>query len=319
MRRRITLVIVVLCCCVIAAAVALPFTGAATAAVVAPAARSVTATPSVESTAPSFESSRAIANARSIASFGPRRMGHAAEARAIRYVARRLAAYGYRVSTPLVRLPSGHWTRNVLAAKPGRSSKRIVIGAHIDTKAGSPGANDNASGVGAVIELARVLRDADTEATVVFAAFGGEERWATNPRGHHYGSKSFVSKLTPAGRANISAMVSLDMIGVGTRFHVRSMGRARPTAVHALRAVASSRGSTMTYLRDTARYGSSDHEPFELAGIPSAWVQWRADPYYHTRRDTASRLSPSRVAAAGGTVADWLTGMDAASLKALRP
>ena len=49
-----------------------------------------------------------------------------------------------------------------------QSDSLVVVGAHIDTKAGAPGGNDNASGVGVVLELARDLHDADTAATIEF-------------------------------------------------------------------------------------------------------------------------------------------------------
>ncbi len=74
-----------------------------------------------------------------------------------------------------------------------KSESVIVIGAHIDTVAVSPGGNDNASGVAVVLELARDLRDADIVATVQFVVFGAEEMTDSNADHHHYGSRQFVA------------------------------------------------------------------------------------------------------------------------------
>jgi len=66
-----------------------------------------------------------------------------------------------------------------------------VVGAHYDSinkHGGSPGANDNASGVGVILEAARVLKRADLPYVVEFVAFGAEESVDGNLAHQHYGS-----------------------------------------------------------------------------------------------------------------------------------
>lgn len=268
--------------------------------------------------AAAFDPVAARAHATALAALGPRREGTAAERAAADYVAARLAEYGYAVAVTPVALPDGSSSRNVVAVKPGASPRRIVVGAHIDTKAGSPGANDNASGVGVVLELARALRDVPTQPTVVFAFFGAEEMWDTNPDSHHYGSRAYVRALTRAQRRAISGMVSVDMVGYGDSFVVRTMRRHPMTLATRLRARAAATGVRLRYLRDPSRVGWSDHEPFGRVGVPSAWVQWRDDPLYHTPGDTAPHLQDTHLAATGDLLAGYLTSMTARQLRALR-
>jgi hypothetical protein len=95
----------------------------------------------------------------------------------------------------------------------------IVIGAHYDSRTNelndststAPGADDNGSGVAAVIELARILSQHPTRTTVIFALFSGEEQG-------RYGSRAFVEKYIQQGRGAgqgipVMVMLNLDTIG----------------------------------------------------------------------------------------------------------
>ncbi len=65
--------------------------------------------------------------------------------------------------------------QNVVATKEGERDEIIVVGAHYDTVVGSPGADDNASGVAVLLELARLLQSIKLSRTIVFVAFANEE------------------------------------------------------------------------------------------------------------------------------------------------
>ncbi|HEX9092755.1 MAG TPA: M28 family peptidase [Coriobacteriia bacterium] len=273
-----------------------------------------------EATPPaSFEASRAIGHAAALAALGPRVEGSVPEARAASYCIAVLRASGYAVTTMPFRLPNGRISRNVIAAKPGRSQRQLVIGGHLDSKSPSPGANDNGSGVGVVLELARVLKDADVEPTVVFVLFGSEEMIGRDPNLHHFGSRVYVARLTSAQKRLVSGMVSVDMVGYGSRFVVRTMGVGPGTVQSRLRTFSSARGAYLRYIRDGSRAGLSDHEAFERARIPAAVITWQDDPAYHTRGDTAPRLQAKPVEVTGSVLGAWIAGMTAADLTALRP
>jgi len=265
-----------------------------------------------------FDINRAMSHVRAITAFGPRTAGGSAERKALEYVAAQLEGWGYTVRTQTVMLPDGKTSHNVIAERVGTSTDVLLLGGHIDTKYPSPGGNDNASGVATVLELARVLAQTTSRPTVRFMAFAAEEISGDTADDHHFGSRQYVASLSSAERARIHGMVSVDMVGYGSTFNVRSLGTGPQTAVTSLKRRAWYVGQSLPYLKDPGRYGWSDHEGFERVGIPAAWLEWREDPVYHTTRDTASHVQPSRVRATGRLLRGWVLGMDDAGLKELR-
>jgi Zn-dependent M28 family amino/carboxypeptidase len=101
---------------------------------------------------------------------------------------------------------------NVLATVPAtaRASTYYVVGAHYDTVPSTPGADDNASAVAVMLELARRLRQARLKASILFAAFTLEE-----PPGYltgHQGSRIFVRSCQSNGD-NVLGAIILEMVG----------------------------------------------------------------------------------------------------------
>jgi len=231
-----------------------------------------------------------------IASFGPRPAGSAAELKVDRLVAARLRALGYRVTTQTFSLPRGGGSRNVVARSEGPA--RILIGAHADGVRAGPGANDNGSGVAAMLELAAALRGMSG---VLLVAFGAEERVETGSS-FHLGSQAFL-RANGNDRRTVRFAVSLDMVGVGARLYVRGL-EASPN--RSARLLLSSGRST--YLRDPT--GQSDHAELTRDGLPAAWLQWREDRCWHSACDTASRVRADRLGIA-------ITGTLVAARKAL--
>ncbi len=101
-----------------------------------------------------------------------------------------------------------------------------VIGAHYDSRCSklddylsdAPGADDNASGVAALIELARILSARPHRTRIILVAFSAEEVWMTNANGElrGIGSTAFVRDFVQANRMTVKAMINLDMIGSST-------------------------------------------------------------------------------------------------------
>lgn len=101
--------------------------------------------------------------------------------------------------------------RNVVGTKRGREPDRarVLVGAHFDTVPGTPGADDNASGVAALLEAARLLAAEGPDATVEFVGFNLEE-----PQGYTYrvGSRRFAGEARRRGVQYAGALV-LEMVG----------------------------------------------------------------------------------------------------------
>lgn len=221
---------------------------------------------------------RALADVRRLARDRP--AGSAGERAVARSVAARFRSLGYRVVEQTFPLPGGGTSRNVVALSRGPA--RVVVGAHMDGVRGSQAANDNASGVAVLLELARGLVGREG---VLLAAIGAEERAETGSR-IHLGAQRLARGLSPRGKRLV---VVLDMVGVGTRLHVRGI-ESRPNASATLLL----RGGG-TYLRDP---GHSDHAELTRAGIPAAWVQWREDACWHRSCDRPNRVDARKLRAA---------------------
>ena len=127
------------------------------------------------------------------------------------FVSGELASLGYDVARQTY-LAQGVESSNLEVVIPGdsRASEIVLVGAHYDTVPGSPGADDNASGVAGVIEIARALRDARPARTVKLVAFVNEE-----PPFFYFGemgSRVYARAARQRGD-DIRVMLSLEMIG----------------------------------------------------------------------------------------------------------
>ena len=99
--------------------------------------------------------------------------------------------------------------RNIVATKRGASDSVVVLGAHYDSVATAPGANDNGSGVVVLLELARVMAQKSYKQTLAFIAFDAEEEG-------EIGSQHYVTSLSDDARKKIVAMLNFDMLGGGS-------------------------------------------------------------------------------------------------------
>jgi Zn-dependent M28 family amino/carboxypeptidase len=264
-----------------------------------------------------FNTGNAMHDAARIASFGSRPGGSDAERQAAEYVAQRLTELGYSPRTVTFRLPNGKTSRNVIVTAPGASSKRqVILGGHFDTKPPSPGANDNASGCGVMLEIARLLRNQPAAPEVRFVFYGTEEFLTDAPGdNHHLGSRHDARSLTRSQRDNVAAMISVDMVGYGSRFTIRTMQRGPRSLSDALLAQARRDSVPLVFDKDRGRTGWSDHEPYELLGMPSAWLQWQTDPTYHKVGDNAAHMQRRPFAVTGEFLMDFLRGLDDRSLE----
>ncbi len=140
---------------------------------------------------------------------GPRYSGDEAQtANSIAFLKAKLESFGYRVHEEPCGLEiDGVPQRNVIAELTGQREPNLVceLGAHYDTVPGSPGADDNGSGVVGVLEVARVLSDATVGKTVRFCFFAAEEL------GLH-GSTAHVEQLAESDRV-VEGTIVLEMIG----------------------------------------------------------------------------------------------------------
>jgi len=111
---------------------------------------------------------RAVQTVRAIAVLGPHVAGSVNELRAARVVRSRFARLGLEPTVQRVPLPRGGFSRN-LAFRPGGGPLLAIVVAYLDGVSAGPAANDNGSGVGALVEVAREL---GSMPGVLYAALG---------------------------------------------------------------------------------------------------------------------------------------------------
>jgi hypothetical protein len=273
--------------------------------------------PSTSTTPPRadpFDSAVALDGLRALTAIGPRDAASPAYAKAADWVAGQFRAAGYRVSERPFDLPAGvSWgvrvpagrPVNVVADPPGFDPERphVVIGAHLDTVPQSPGAEDNASGITTMIQLARMVRQEPTALPVRFVAFGAEEARGGNGTRYAFGSRHFVASLSSAERRAVRGMVALDRVGVrSATVPVCSGGRGTASLATEIRAA--SRGAGVATNGCTNR--ASDHVSFEAAGIPA--VRVGSVPYaaYHSARDVPSVVDRRQLERVGAALWAWL-------------
>jgi hypothetical protein len=225
----------------------------------------------------------------SLANAGPRPAGSVRERRAHDRMARRFAQAGLEVRRqPFVIPGPAHpgRSRNVIGVRAGRESCLRVLMAHADTVPPSPGADDNASGLGLLAALAPRLETLDPACEVWLVATGAEERIYTG-QPDHLGALALAG-IVPRGRLRYA--LSLDEVGRGRRFTLRSpVGAPRKRVEGELLAAARRAGVEVDWRADTGT-GNSDHREFELAGMRGVKLGVPDEPVRHTAQDTPDRL-----------------------------
>ncbi|MFW5652415.1 MAG: M28 family metallopeptidase, partial [Planctomycetota bacterium] len=161
----------------------------------------------------------------------------------------------------------------------GRTNEVFIIGAHYDS-VNNPGADDNASGVAGVIEIARVLSQYTFEASIVYIAFDREEQGL-------YGSSAWVNDYR---ETDIRGMISLDMIAYDPFDRDRALlygSSASNPLKDDLADAMLTYGGIAAF--DDGRGDFSDHAPFERRGFQACLLieydVW-SNPHYHLQSDT---------------------------------
>jgi Zn-dependent M28 family amino/carboxypeptidase len=216
---------------------------------------------------------------------GPRVRAKPNELKASKYIRQKFESYGYQTKVQKFSVDGGT-SRNVIAWWPDSRKLGLVVGAHMDTVRHSPGANDNASGVAVMLEMARDSAGRSPSRFVRFVAFGAEE-YGTNGQ-HHNGSQVYVNRLGPEGRKRLGGMVSIDMVAKGRPLIAATTGMApRVVARTVYNQMKKKVGMSMRTTCDC-----SDNGPFERAGIPSVFLWSGFEPNHHEPTDTVRNLKP---------------------------
>lgn len=245
---------------------------------------------------------------------GPRPGTTPAYFEAADWVQGRFEELGWEVSRQRFPTPAGYsWNGpveagpsvNVIATRGDvrRGEPWLAVGAHLDTVVDSPGAEDNASGVGVLLATAEALADTRSRLPVVLVAFGSEEPRGTGDDDHHFGSRAYVDSLSRAERRSLAGMLSLDRVGVGMAVPVGSPADEldAPTR-EVLRAA---RRAEVPTLPETGQQ-SSDHESFSDEGLPGVRLGSTSYAAYHDASDLPGVVDPAQLERTARVVLSWL-------------
>jgi hypothetical protein len=192
-------------------------------------------------------------------------------------------------------------TRNVImqlkGENPDLAGEYVIVGAHIDhlgtggassrrpdTVAVHYGADDNASGIAAILEIAEyIAAQKNNSRTIIMAAFAAEEMGLL-------GSKYMVDNL-PVKPAAVNAMVNLDMVGRLKESRDLQAGGAGTSP--SFREIIYRNIDTLSFnLAITEEgYGPSDHSSFYQKDIPVLYFSTGAHPDYHTPDDSPGKIN----------------------------
>lgn len=237
------------------------------------------------------------------------------------YIRREWTAQGYHVNSQFYET-KGVKSENLEVIRKGktRPGEIILVGAHYDTVNGSPGADDNASGIAALLELTRLFANTETARTLRYVAFVNEE-----PPFFFWGrmGSGVYAEAAKAHGDNIRLMISLEMLGSysekpGSQGYPPLFGLFYPDRANFI-AMVSNRASRKALHQLVAAFKAhsdfpveslatfefipgvawSDHLSFWREGYPAVMVTDTAffrNDAYHTAEDTPEKLNYTAMA-----------------------
>lgn len=236
------------------------------------------------------------------------------------YIEQQFQKYNYQVQSQSFNV-TGKTVRNIVAELPGKTvpSEIIVIGAHYDSVIGSPGANDNGSGVAVMLEIAGLLASQELARTIRFIGFVNEEppfSFTSDMGSYNAANHSFNNK------ENIVAMFSLETIGyfsdeARSQFYPAPLSLFYPETGNFIAFVSNinSRALLRQSVKSFRKHATLPSEGLagpnwiDAINLSDHWSYWRQGyqalmvtdtamfryPYYHTSNDTKDKIDYLRL------------------------
>lgn len=200
----------------------------------------------------------------------------------------------------------------ILFEKPGNTGRRIVVGAHYDC-VDTNGADDNASGVGLLLETAKRMIDVQTQYTIQFALFSIEEPGCM-------GSQYYVSRETQEYRDSVAVMINLDTIAAGDHMYIYGGGMdeqgnlVRTWGAEQALATAQDMGLDMSFHPDVnekypvpIKNTASDHMAYDFHNIPYIYFEasnWNGGNFTNFYQTSDSRVPDGKM------MHTWMDNLD---------
>ena len=260
---------------------------------------------------PQFEGRTAYHHVLMQTQIGPRPTGSAANVSAGDYIIEKLRDQGWQVEVQPFTY-RGVQGRNIIG-KAG-SGPVIIVGAHYDTRRRADndsqrarrsepvlGANDGASGVGVLLELARSLDRTKLSNEVWLAFFDAEDNGGLDGWEFIAGSQYMAQNL----KTMPQAVIVVDMVGDADQ-QIYKERNSSPALQDKLWAIAAKLGYEKYFIPDYKHAMIDDHTPFLQRGILAADIIDFDYPYWHTTQDTADKVAPASLERVGRVLKTFL-------------
>jgi glutaminyl-peptide cyclotransferase len=258
-----------------------------------------------------FSGVRAMRHVEAQVAFGPRATGTQASLRTGNYILEQLERAGWRTEVQPF-LYQGVEGRNLIGRAGSEGGPVFILGAHYDTRrvadqdANDPeqpvlGANDGASGVAVLLELARVLDIGLVQGEVWLVFFDAEDDGGLDSWDWIVGSQFFVSQL----QVTPEYAVIVDMVGDASQDIYLEMN-SDPTLQACLWNIADRLGYGEYFIAEYRHSMLDDHIPFLARGIPAVDMIDFDYPYWHTAQDTVDKVSPDSLERVGRVLETFL-------------
>jgi Zn-dependent M28 family amino/carboxypeptidase len=245
-------------------------------------------------------------------SFGPRLPDSQAHSDTAGYILSELQDAGWATEIQTANI-LGFPIKNIIA-KRGEGQPWFVVGAHYDTRIHAdrdlnianrllpvPGANDGASGVAVLLELARSLPP-DINGQVWLVFFDAEDNGGIQDREWIMGSIAFVQQLV----GQPDGVIIVDMVG-DANLNIHLEKNSDPVLAASIWEQAAELGYADYFINQPYKAILDDHIPFLQAGIPAIDIIDFDYPNWHTIDDTLDKISAESMQIVGSTLQAWLT------------
>lgn len=263
-----------------------------------------------------FDQNRAMNDLKYQVKLGPRIPGSEAHQKAVDWISSKLFESGWQVENQDGQV--GNIAIKNVIGRTGQGSPWLLIGAHYDSRMLAdrdpdiekttqpvPGANDGASGVAILLEIARILpgmietENLSGEVWLVF--FDAEDNGNIDNYSWTMGSDFFVSRLTSLP----DAVVILDMVG-DSQLEIYKEKNSDPELADEIWSIADSIGYEDYFIPESKFRILDDHIPFVKAGGKAVDIIDFDYPYWHTVSDTVDKISSQSLEIVGDTMIEWL-------------
>jgi glutaminyl-peptide cyclotransferase len=264
-----------------------------------------------------FVGERAFDDLKYQISLGPRVLGSDEHLQVREWIIDSNEIVGWQVENQS-ELINGQEIHNIIAKREGNDeSPWIIIGAHYDSRSSADndpdvenhtqpvlGANDGASGVAVLMELARVIPK-NINGRIWLVYFDAEDNGNLPIPGSGWilGSRAFVNSL----EGKPDAVIVVDMIG-DKELNIFMERNSNRKLTEEVWETAASLGYEDQFIPQPKWNIIDDHLPFIQAGIPAVDIIDFDYPFWHTTEDTIDKVSPESLQVVGDVVLGWLLG-----------